>query len=146
MRGVSLTEDRVALVIGNAAYSKLEALDNPVNDARLIGRTLEKAGFKVTLRENLDRGAMFAALKEFGARLNENTVAVLYYAGHALQMRDQNFMIPVDAEIRSEDEIAIHGMDLTYILAQMSRAKSRVNVVILDACRDNPFAKRAPAT
>ncbi len=146
MRGVSLTEDRVALVIGNAAYSKLEALDNPVNDARLIGRTLEKAGFKVTLRENLDRGAMFAALKEFGARLNENTVAVLYYAGHALQMRDQNFMIPVDAEIRSEDEIAIHGMDLTYILGQMSRAKSRVNVVILDACRDNPFAKRAPAT
>ncbi|HSW24940.1 MAG TPA: caspase family protein, partial [Burkholderiaceae bacterium] len=78
MRGVSLTEDRVALVIGNAAYSKLEALDNPVNDARLIARTLEKAGFKVTLRENLDRGAMFAALKEFGARLNENTVAVLY--------------------------------------------------------------------
>jgi len=146
MRGVSLTEDRVALVIGNAAYSKLEALDNPVNDARLIGRTLERAGFKVTLRENLDRGAMFAALKEFGARLNENTVAVLYYAGHALQMRDQNFMIPVDAEIRSEDEIAIQGMDLTYILGQMSRAKSRVNVVILDACRDNPFAKRAPAT
>ena len=143
VRGVSLTEDRVALVIGNAAYSKLEALDNPVNDARLITRTLERAGFKVTLRENLDRGAMFGALKEFGARLNENTVAVLYYAGHALQMRDQNFMIPVDAEIRSEDEIAIQGMDLTYILGQMSRAKSRVNVVILDACRDNPFAKRA---
>jgi hypothetical protein len=146
MRGVSLTEDRVALVIGNAAYSKLEALDNPVNDARLIARTLERAGFKVTLRENLDRGAMFGALKEFGARLNENTVAVLYYAGHALQMRDQNFMIPVDAEIRGEDEIAIQGMDLTYILGQMSRAKSRVNVVILDACRDNPFAKRASAT
>jgi len=143
MRGVSLTEDRVALVIGNAAYSKLEALDNPVNDARLIGRTLERAGFRVTLRENLDRGAMFDALKEFGARLNENTVAVLYYAGHALQMRDQNFMIPVDADIRREDEIAIQGMDLTYILGQMSRAKSRVNVVILDACRDNPFAKRA---
>jgi len=146
MRGVSLTEDRVALVIGNAAYHKLDPLDNPVNDARLIARTLEKAGFKVTLRENLDRGAMFGALKEFGARLNENTVAVLYYAGHALQMRDQNFMIPVDAEIRREDEIAIQGMDLTYILGQMSRAKSRVNVVILDACRDNPFAKRTSTT
>jgi len=141
-RGASLTEDRVALVIGNAAY-KPEALDNPVNDARLIGRTLDKAGFKVTLRENLDRASMFAALREFGARLNENTVAVLYYAGHAVQLRDQNFMIPVDAEIRSEDEIPVQGMDLTYILAQMSRAKSRVNIVILDACRDNPFAKRS---
>ena len=145
MRGASLTEDRVALVIGNAAY-KRDPLDNPVNDARLIGRTLEKAGFKVTLRENLDRAAMFAALKEFGGRLNENTVAVLYYAGHALQMRDQNFMIPVDAEIRSEDEIGVQGMDLTYILGQMSRAKSRVNVVILDACRDNPFAKQTSTT
>ena len=142
MRGVSVTEDRVALVIGNAAYRRDE-LDNPVNDARLIGRTLEKAGFRVTLRENLDRAAMFGALREFGARLNENTVAVLYYAGHALQLRDQNFMIPVDAEIRSEDEIPVQGMDLSYILGQMSRAKSRVNVVILDACRDNPFAKRS---
>jgi len=141
MRGVSLTEERIALVIGNAAY-KHDPLDNPVNDARLIGRTLEQAGFKVALRENLDRAAMFGALREFGGRLNENTVAVLYYAGHALQLRDQNFMIPVDAEIRSEDEIAVQGMDLTYILGQMSRAKSRVNVVILDACRDNPFAKR----
>ncbi|HSC00211.1 MAG TPA: caspase family protein, partial [Burkholderiaceae bacterium] len=85
----------------------------------------------------------FNALREFGARLNENTVAVLYYAGHALQLREQNFMIPIDAEIRSEDEIPVQGIDLSYILAQMSRAKSRVNVVILDACRDNPFAKRS---
>lgn len=145
MRGVSITEDRVALVIGNAAY-KRDPLDNPVNDARLIARTLDKAGFKVTLRENLDRAGMFNALREFGARLNENTVAVLYYAGHALQLRDQNYMIPVDAEIRSEDEIGVQGMDLTYILGQMSRAKSRVNVVILDACRDNPFAKRSSNT
>jgi len=142
MRGVSLVEDRIALVIGNAAY-KRDALDNPVNDARLIARTLEKATFQVTLRENLDRAGMFNALREFGARLNENTVAVLYYAGHALQLREQNFMIPIDAEIRSEDEIPVQGIDLSYILAQMSRAKSRVNVVILDACRDNPFAKRS---
>jgi uncharacterized caspase-like protein len=145
MRGVSVTEQRVALVIGNTAY-KRDELDNAVNDARLMQRTLEKADFTVTLRENLDRAGMLVALREFGAQLNENTVAVLYYAGHALQLRDQNFMIPVDAEIRSEDEIPIQGMDLTYILGQMSRAKSRVNVVILDACRDNPFAKRSSGT
>ena len=86
MRGVSLTEQRVALVIGNAAY-KRDELDNPVNDARLIARTLEKANFKVALRENLDRAGMLSALREFGDQLTENTVAVLYYAGHAQQHR-----------------------------------------------------------
>jgi len=141
-RGVSITEDRVALVIGNAAY-KHDPLDNPVNDARLIASRLQQAGFKVTRRENLDRNGMAAALRDFGAALNENTVAVVYYAGHALQLRDQNYMIPIDAEIRSEDDIGMQGVDLTFILGRMSRAKSRVNVVILDACRDNPFAKRA---
>ena len=141
-RGAALTEERVALVIGNAAY-KNDALDNPVNDARLIGSRLEQAGFKVTRRENLDRNGMAGALRDFGALLNENTVAVLYYAGHAMQLRDQNYMIPVDAEIRSEDDVGLQGVDLTFILGRMSRAKSRVNVVILDACRDNPFAKRA---
>jgi len=142
VRGASLTEDRVALVIGNAAY-KHDPLDNPVNDARLIGSRLEQAGFKVTRGENLDRNGMATALSNFGATLNDNTVAVLYYAGHALQLRDQNYMIPIDAEIRSEDDVGMQGVDLTFILGRMSRAKSRVNVVILDACRDNPFAKRA---
>lgn len=141
-RGASLTEERVALVIGNADY-KHDPLDNPVNDARLIGARLEQAGFKVTRRENLDRNGMATALREFGAALNENTVAVLYYAGHAMQLRDQNYMIPIDAEIRSEDDVGLQGVDLTFVLGRMSRAKSRVNVVILDACRDNPFAKRA---
>jgi uncharacterized caspase-like protein len=142
-RAGSLTEDRVALVIGNAAYKQHEPLDNPVNDARLIASRLEQAGFKVTRRENLDRNGMAAALRDFGAALNENTVAVLYYAGHALQLRDQNYMIPTDAEIRNEDDIGLQGVDLTFVLGRMSRAKSRVNVVILDACRDNPFAKVA---
>ncbi|HSW22107.1 MAG TPA: caspase family protein, partial [Burkholderiaceae bacterium] len=114
-RGVSLTEDRVALVIGNAAY-KRDPLDNPVNDARLIASRLEQAGFKVTRRENLDRNGMAAALRDFGAALNENTVAVLYYAGHAMQLRDQNYMIPIDAEMRSEDDVGMQGVDLTFIL------------------------------
>lgn len=141
MRGVTLTEDRVALVIGNAAYKHFP-LDNPVNDARLIASRLNEAGFKVTLRENLDRAGMLAALREFGAQLNENTVAVLFYAGHGLQLRDHNFLVPVDAEIRTEGEIPIQGMDLSFFLDRMSQAKSRVNIVILDACRDNPFAGR----
>jgi uncharacterized caspase-like protein len=132
-------EQRLALVIGNASY-RTDPLDNPVNDARLVAASLKQAGFDVTLAENLDRRGLQGALRAFGERLNDNSVAVLYYAGHGLQLRDRNYLIPVDAEIRSEDEIALAGIDLSFILARMSAAKSRINIVILDACRNNPFA------
>ncbi|MBE7417042.1 MAG: caspase family protein [Ideonella sp.] len=140
-RAASLAEDRVALVIGNAAY-QLAPLDNPVHDARLIASRLTQAGFKVALRENLDRNGMVAALQEFGAQLTPNTVAVLYYAGHGLQLRDHNFLIPVDAQLRTEADVPLQAMDLSFFLDRMSQARSRVNIVILDACRDNPFAGR----
>jgi uncharacterized caspase-like protein len=141
-RGLAVTEERIALVIGNAAY-RVDALDNPVNDARLVAQSLQQAGFEVSLRENLDRLALISALREFGNRLGENTIAVLYYAGHGLQLRDHNYMIPVDAEIHSEDEIPIAGLDLGFILGRMSTARSRINIVILDACRNNPFVGRS---
>lgn len=143
-RGIAITEERIALVIGNAAY-RTDPLDNPINDARLIASSLQRSGFSVTLRENLDRPALLGALREFGNRLNENTIAVLYYAGHGLQLRDRNYLIPVDAEIRSEDEIPISGIDLSFILGRMSAARSRINIVILDACRNNPFAGKTVA-
>jgi hypothetical protein len=147
-RGVSITEvteDRLAIVIGNAAY-RHSPLDNPVNDARLIGGLLEKAGFKVFKYENLDRNGLFKALRDFGDRLNDRTIAVFYYAGHALQLRDRNFLVPVEAEIRNEDEIELAGVDVGFMLSRMSSAKSRINIVILDACRNNPFAgKSRPA-
>jgi len=142
MRGVEVTETRLALVIGNAAY-RADPLDNPVNDARLIGKSLQQAGFNVMQHENLNRPALLNALREFGSKLNENTIAVLYYAGHGLQLRDTNYLIPVDAEIRSEDEIPIAGIDLGFMLGRMSHAKSRINIVILDACRNNPFVGKA---
>lgn len=143
-RGIAVTEERLALVIGNAAY-RTDPLDNPINDARLIADSLRRTGFNVTLRENLDRPGLLGALREFGNRLNENTIAVLYYAGHGLQLRDRNYLIPVDAEIRSEDEIPISGIDLSFILGRMSAARSRINIVILDACRNNPFAGKTVA-
>ena len=142
--GLATTEERLALVIGNAAY-RADPLDNPINDARLIASSLQRSGFNVTLRENLDRTALLDALREFGNRLNENTIAVLYYAGHGLQLRDRNYLIPVDADIRSEDEIPISGIDLSFILGRMSAARSRINIVILDACRNNPFAGKTVA-
>ena len=144
-RGTAVTEERLALVIGNAAY-RVDALDNPVNDARMVAESLKRAGFTVALRENLDRAGLVNAMREFGSRLSENTVAVVYYAGHGLQLRDRNYLIPVDAEIRSEDEIPIAGLDLSFILGRMQHARSRVNIVILDACRNNPFAGRASST
>ncbi len=139
MRGVAVTEERIALVIGNAAY-RIDPLDNPVNDARLIAQSLKQSGFAVSLQENLDRRGLVNALRDFGNRLGENTIALLYYAGHGLQLRDRNYLIPVDAEIRSEDEIPIAGVDLGFMLGRMSTARSRINIVILDACRNNPFA------
>jgi uncharacterized caspase-like protein len=136
---VFAAEQRVALVIGNAAY-RIDPLDNAVNDARLVASSLKTAGFDVTLAENLDRRGLLAALRAFGERLSDNSVAVLYYAGHGLQLRDRNYLIPVDAEIRSEDEIALAGIDIAFVLGRMSAARSKVNIVILDACRNNPFA------
>jgi hypothetical protein len=138
-------EQRVALVIGNAAY-RVDPLDNAVNDARLVASSLKQTGFDVTLAENLDRRGLLGALRAFGERLNDNSVAVLYYAGHGLQLRDRNYLIPVDAEIRSEDEIALAGIDIAFVLGRMSAARSRVNIVILDACRNNPFAGKGSNT
>ncbi len=140
-----VTEQRLALVIGNAAY-RFSPLDNPVNDARLMARQLEKAGFKVFPYENLDRNRFVRAMRDFGDKLNERTIAVFYYAGHAVQLRDRNFLVPIEAEIRNEDEIEMASVDVSFILARMSSAKSRINIVILDSCRDNPFAgKTQPA-
>ena len=136
--GSEVTQARIALVIGNAAY-RSDPLDNPVNDARLVAGVLKKAGFDVTLGQDLDRAALLEALRGFGSRLNENTVALLYYAGHGLQLRDRNYLIPVDAEIRSEDEIPIAGIDVGFVLGRMAHARSPINLVILDACRNNPF-------
>jgi uncharacterized caspase-like protein len=136
---VFAAEQRVALVIGNAAY-RIDPLDNAVNDARLVASSLKTAGFDVALAENLDRRSLQSALRAFGERLSDNSVAVLYYAGHGLQLRDRNYLIPVDAEIRSEDEIALAGIDIAFVLGRMSAARSKVNIVILDACRNNPFA------
>jgi len=141
-RGLSVTEERIALVIGNAAYRQ-DPLDNPVNDARLVAKSLRQSGFNVALHENLDRRGLLDALRGFGARLGENTIAVLYYAGHGLQLRDRNYLIPVDAEIRSEDEIPLAGIDLGFVLGRMSAARSRINIVVLDACRNNPFVGRS---
>jgi len=132
---------RVALVIGNGAYPA-SPLRNPVNDARAISRALKDLGFDVTHRENQTQKAMADIIRQFGARLTPGTVAVFYYAGHGMQVQGRNFLIPVDADVQAEDEVPYSTIDVGLLLGKMEQAKSPANIVILDACRDNPFARR----
>jgi Caspase domain len=134
-------EARIALVIGNASYPGAP-LANPVNDARDMAGTLQSAGFHVILRENASLREMHLAAREFGDRLGRDSVAAFYFAGHGMQVRGRNYLVPVDADIAREDEVAFAAFDLAAVLDKLDSARSRVNLVILDACRNNPFASR----
>jgi uncharacterized caspase-like protein len=134
-------EPRIALVIGNSAYREVP-LRNPVNDVRAMARTLRELGFTVLARENANKRTMETAILEFGRLLTAGGVGFFYYAGHGLQVRGRNYLVPVDAEIDSEATTRIDAVDVDLLLEQLSEAKNRVNVVILDACRNNPFERR----
>jgi uncharacterized caspase-like protein len=133
-------EPRAALVIGNSSYQN-GALRNPVNDARAVAASLEKLGFKVLLRENLNREGMHQSIDEFGRLLKDGGVGLFYYAGHGMQIKGRNFLIPVDADIQHEDDVEFRGMDANMVLSGMDAAHTRVNLLVLDACRNNPFAR-----
>ena len=130
--------DRVALVIGNDQYPS-EPLKNAVNDARAMQKALQDLGFKVVFRPNADTVQMRAAAVEFTKILDGATAAVFYYAGHGIQHRERNYLIPIDAKFSSEAEIAFGGIDVRQIIDYMDDAKVRYKFVILDACRNNPF-------
>lgn len=133
-------EQRVALVIGNSAYPAAP-LKNPLNDARAISKTLNQVGFEVLLRTNLSQKAMIEAVREFSTRLKEGDVALFYYSGHGMQVRGRNFLLPIDADIRAEDEVPYLSFDVSQVLDKLEFARSRANIVILDACRNNPFIR-----
>jgi hypothetical protein len=139
-KAVATPEQRVALVIGNAKYKEAPLL-NPVNDAREIAKALTRSGFKVVQKENIGRAEMQVALREFGDALKAGGVGLFYYAGHGMQVRGRNFLIPVDASIEREDEVAYNSLDANQVLDKMEAANNRLNIVILDACRNNPFAR-----
>jgi uncharacterized caspase-like protein len=138
-------EPRVALVIGNAAYAD-GALRNPVNDAREMARTLRGLGFTVLAHENLGKQAMEQAVLDYGRRIAAGGVGLVYYAGHGLQVRGRNYLVPVDARIADEAGTRVAAVDVDLLLEQMSTARNRVNVLILDACRNNPFERRLRGT
>jgi uncharacterized caspase-like protein len=134
-----LAETRVALVIGNANYAE-GPLANPGNDAALIARTLRSVGFEVSTVTDGGLEVMKRAILDFGRRLaGADTVGLFYYAGHGVQLEGENYLIPVGVEINAVEEVPLAAVSLTNLLKTMARSESRLNIVILDACRDNPF-------
>ncbi|MEP7312967.1 MAG: caspase family protein [Pseudomonadota bacterium] len=143
-------ERRVALVIGNGKYRNFEPLDNPANDAQGVANALRGAGFQVILKLDATRDDMALALDEFDKAMTQAQVGLFYYAGHAAQVDWRNFMLPVAATLdpTAQDlagKVAQQAMDLSEVLNRMGRMKSRINIVIMDACRDNPFTAQALA-
>ncbi|MEP7085521.1 MAG: caspase family protein [Betaproteobacteria bacterium] len=131
-------ENRIALVIGNASY-RTAPLRNPVNDAQAVAAALKVLGFQVIMRENATQREMLDALREFAQRASKNQVRLLFYAGHGVQIKGRNYLMPVDAEVQTEEEIAQKGADVTELLERLGTLSSGVNLIVLDACRNNPF-------
>jgi uncharacterized caspase-like protein len=139
------SEPRVALVIGNSSYGpEIGKLLNPANDARLMADTLKGLGFSVDLVLDADQKAMKRAIKSFGAKLEEggkDATGLFYYAGHGVQVEGQNFLLPVGAEIEREADVEIESISADDVMTQMQFAGNAVNLIFLDACRNNPLAK-----
>lgn len=144
-QGPAAGPKRVALVIGNSAY-KEQPLKNPVNDAKAMAAKLRQMGFQVIERLNATKTQMERAVADFGEALNAGAVGLFYYAGHGLQVSGRNFLVPVDATITTEQRVRLETLDIDVVLDQMEAAKSGVNLLILDACRNNPFERRFRAS
>lgn len=132
-------QKRVALVIGNGGY-KNAPLINPRRDAKAVARALKTVGFEVEVLFDVDREGMLRALKRFAARLDPDSVALFYFSGHGLTQDGSSFMLPTAASIRTAADIELEAVDLRRVTARLEEAGSRLNLVILDACRNNPLA------
>ena len=139
-RGIELHSKRLALVIGNGAY-QTSPLKNTINDAEDMGDSLRNLGFKVILKKNADQRNMEDAIRYFGKLLVDGSVGLFYFAGHGFQVEGRNYLIPIDAKIESESDVKYEAVDAGRVLGKMEDAGNRLNIVILDACRNNPFAR-----
>ncbi|CUT15378.1 FIG00441069 hypothetical protein [Bradyrhizobium sp.] len=144
--GSAQAERRVALVIGNSAYKSVPKLANPANDAALVGGMFKKAGFDwIDVRADLNASAMRKALRDFGGRARDAEVAVIYYAGHGIELDGTNYLIPTDATLETDSDVLDETVGLDRALFAVEPAK-QLRLIILDACRDNPFAKTMKRT
>jgi uncharacterized caspase-like protein len=137
----AFAEKRIALAIGNSNYRNVSHLANPANDAATMAATFRKANFDVvTLRNDLPASEMRRALREFGDKARDADIAVIYYAGHGLEVDGVNYLIPIDAALEHDTDVFDEALSLERVLVAVEPAK-RLRLIILDACRDNPFAK-----
>jgi hypothetical protein len=137
-------ETRLALIIGNSEYTQLPRLRTPVNDIRLIAEALRDVGFEVIERAEADKVAMEDAIGEFGVRLEragEDAVGLFYFAGHGVQVDGINYMMPLGTGIPREPEVERKAVKLDWVLAEMEHARNRMNILILDSCRNNPLPR-----
>ncbi len=135
------SQKRIALVIGNGEYQTAKPLINPANDAADMAATLRELGFEVISGVNQNKRQMEGLIREFGVKLQANGgTGLFYYAGHGIQVNSENYLVPVEANIPEEDEVAYSAVPLSLVLTKMTTAKNDLNIVILDACRNNPFA------
>jgi formylglycine-generating enzyme required for sulfatase activity len=144
----AFAEKRVALVVGNSAYRNVTPLENPANDAKLLSDTLRGLGFTLVgggAQLDLDKTAFDRTVQAFGRQLAGADVGLFYYAGHGLQVHGSNYLVPVDANVTKEADIDFQMLDTNLVLRQMEGAGTRLNIVILDACRNNPFGGRGLA-
>jgi peptidoglycan-associated lipoprotein len=139
----ALAETRVALVIGNGAYQE-GTLDNPPRDAELIAEALRGLDFDVTIENDLSQNTMRRLIQAFGDRLKKvsDAFGFFYYSGHGMQVKGLNYMIPIDASINDEPDVEIYGVPIWSVLTRMEYARTRMSIIVLDACRNNPFEKR----
>jgi len=138
-------EKRIALVVGNSAYKNITQLDNPSKDASLMAETLSLLGFVLVggrAQLDLDKPAMDVAVQNFGRQVQGADVALFYYAGHGVQVSGANYLVPVNANPTREADVDFQMTDVNLVLRQMQGSGTRLNLVILDACRNNPFGSR----
>ncbi len=143
--GPATAEKRIALVVGNSAYRNVTQLDNPRNDATLIAETLSGLGFILIggrAQLDLDKTALDTDVQNFGRHIQGADVALFYYAGHGVQVDGSNYLVPVGANPTREADVDFQMVDVNLVLRQMQGSGTRLNVVILDACRNNPFGGR----
>lgn len=142
----AFAEKRVALVLGNAAYQNVAKLPNPVNDSAVISATLKDAGFDVVdSRHDLPAAETRRALRDFADRARDADIALVYYAGHGIEVDGANYLIPVDAKLERDTDVYDEALSLDRVLLAIEPAK-KLRLVILDACRDNPFSKNMKRT
>jgi uncharacterized caspase-like protein len=138
----ALAENRVALVIGQSAYRSVVALPNPANDAQKMTELLDNAGFKVTSTSDLTQNDMRQAVSDFAAKLTASgpdTVALVFYAGHGLQIDGENYLVPIDVDPKREADIPLQAVRLNDVLNTLGSVPTRMRIIMLDACRNNPF-------